>query len=69
MKYPNIKVMKSDIEVLGLVGAVSNALRLGGVSKEERTLYVEGAYGTDEQVLAYSKEWVPIGETIEGIVL
>lgn len=60
MKYPNIKVTQSDIAMFTIVGAVSNALRRGGVSKEERVLYLEEALGDNATLETHAKKWVEV---------
>lgn len=65
IKYPNIKVRLVGMEgnAFAIMGRVSQALRRGGVSLEERNAYIaESKRGDYYQLLATAMAWVSCDE-------
>jgi len=65
IKYPNIKVRLVGMEgnAFAIMGRVSQALRRGGVSEEERNAYIaESKRGDYYQLLATAMAWVSCDE-------
>ena len=62
-KYPNVKVKLSekDGNAFLILGAVQNALKRAGVSKEEQKSYfVEATAGDYDHLLQVTMRWVSV---------
>ena len=62
-KYPNIKVklVGRDGNAFAILGAVSAALRKGGISQVERdAFFAEATKGDYNHLLATAMEWVEV---------
>ena len=56
-----VELIDRDGNAFAIMGAVTNAMRRAGVSKEERDLYFKEATAGDyNQLLATTMEWVEV---------
>lgn len=61
VKYPNVKVSLRDDNAFAIMGAVSMALRLADVSKEEIAEYrKESMAGDYDNLLRVADRWVVV---------
>lgn len=63
IKYPEItvKLVGEDGNAMAIIGAVREALRRGGVSKEEQTEFIQEAMSGDyDNVLQTAMKWVNV---------
>ena len=68
-KYPAVKVQLSgeDSNALAIMGAVSAALRLAGVSDKEITLFLEESTSGDyDDLVVTAMKWVDVEITKES---